>query len=90
MYDPNTHLRERTFLDDPAPTTWQDVARQCRDYDVDPCLYKVHHESLVFSLVAGLTMGFFRLLSGLLSVPARLMHHKRDDLPLEHHLPASR
>jgi len=90
MYDPNLKLGELRYLNDSNVKTWQDAVRQNRDADVDPRLYKVHHENLLFSLVASLASGLLHLLMSLLSLPVRLMRHKRDDLPLERHLPASR
>ena len=90
MDDPNLKLRDPMCLNKSDVKTWQDTVRQNPDLDVDPCLYKVHHESLVFPLVAGLAGGLFRLLLGLLSLPVRLMHRERGDLPLERHLPAGR
>jgi hypothetical protein len=88
MYDPNLKLREHAYMKNSDLTTWPDMVRQNRDADVDPRLYKVHHESLVFPLVAGLAGGLLRLLRGLLSLPGRLMRHKQNKLPMERHLPA--
>jgi hypothetical protein len=90
MYDPNLKLRESTYMKNSNPTTWPDVVRQNCDSDVDLRLYKVHHENLVVSLVAGMVRGLLRMLSSLLHVPAILMHQERGKLPMKRHSPVNR
>ena len=90
MNDPNLKLREFVYLKDSNTNTWQDMVRQNPDFDADPNLYKVHHESQVFPFVVSLATGLFHLMSGLLSLPFRMTHHERNDLHMERHLPAGR
>ena len=84
MFDPNTKLRERAYMNDMRPTTWQDMVRQNQDSDVDLCLYKVHHASGLSLLVGGVAKGLGHFLSSPLRWLARQSRHEPHGLSRKH------